>query len=115
MAALDLFTQCIDEKNLTRRLENLRGEDDFAQVSKLFPKRELSPGYYEFCLYLLWLERQIAAGVNFELQADEADGLGAIQRARQEFEREHPHCPHCGEMQPRRGLKLCASCMKEMR
>lgn len=114
-ATLEIFVQTMEDESLERRLGCIP-PDDLAQIEKLLPEKTLSPSYYEQVLYLLWLEDKMSAGIEFSaISADEAEGLGAIQRARQQFNREHPPCANCGKRVGFRGQKRCAGCGKELR
>jgi hypothetical protein len=76
--------------------------------------RLLSPGYYKLGEYLLWLEARVKVGVPIAaMTAAEADGLCAVARARNEWEREHPTCAKCGERQDTRFALMCWSCGQE--
>ncbi len=112
MAALEVFELSLQSKSIERRIQNIR-PDDLEQIVKIIPERKLSPGYYEFLMYLLWLEGQMEAGCNFALNADEADGLRAVQQARHEFDREHPACGNCGTPRASVRARRCESCMRE--
>jgi hypothetical protein len=70
-----------------------------AQMSKLSPRSRVSPGYCDWALYLVWLEQMLSRGIEFQrpLTAEEADGLVAIGRARDQFQAENPPCPDCGD------------------
>jgi hypothetical protein len=115
MAALELLEGSIEREKNDKRLDAVN-PDDFDQLRKLAPKSKLSPGYQDWALYLFWIERHIGSGISFaDLRADEADGLGALQRARQQFEHEHPPCPACGTRLGNRMLRRCFACGKELR
>jgi hypothetical protein len=112
MAALELLENSLDSEKNQRRLDAI-SPDDFDQMRKLVPASKLSPGYHDWAIYLFWLERHV--GSIADLRADEADGLSAIQRARQQFEQDHPPCPGCGTRLGNRMLRRCCSCGRELR
>jgi hypothetical protein len=112
-AALEMFVQTMENEELEGRLRS-SAPDDLAQMEKLLPNKTLAPGYYEQVLYLLWFEDKLNAGITFsEISADEAEGMAALQRARQQFQQEHPQCPHCGTRVKYRGQKGCMKCHRE--
>jgi hypothetical protein len=114
-AALEIFVQTMENDALERRLGSI-APDDMAQIEKLLPSKTVAPGYYEQALYLLWLEGKMNAGIQFkDIAADEAEGLTALQRARQQFNHDHPPCPHCGTRVKFRGQKSCMQCHQELR
>lgn len=99
-AALELMKESLKAEDIERQIENLllhdAGESDLA---KIVPVRTMADGFYDFATYILWLRGMIDADVEISVLADEAEGLRAIEAARQEFERDHPECPQCGRRQ----------------
>jgi hypothetical protein len=95
-AALELMVESLRAKDVERVLDNLRAQDaDETTLSKALPVRALPDGYYDFAVYILWLRSMRDSGAGMTIYADEAEGLRAIEEARQEFERDHPACPQC--------------------
>jgi hypothetical protein len=91
-----------------RQINNvLLDEDGLAALAKLMPRRSLTDAYYVYAEYLMWLRAMRDADVDVEILADEAEGLRAIEAARQEYEREHPACPECGVRQYSRFAMSC--------
>ncbi|HZU30893.1 MAG TPA: hypothetical protein VFB79_07240 [Candidatus Angelobacter sp.] len=112
-AAKELFIQSLSNERVEQMLREVPLGDD-AQLAKIYPKHEMSPGYYDYVLYLMWLKQNISAGVEFEdLTAAEADGLVAITRARYEFEKEYPACSDCGVRNDRGSAHLCPVRMRK--
>jgi NADH pyrophosphatase NudC (nudix superfamily) len=112
-ALLDLF-----EESFTWLREKPRGKDvdaaELARIESTLAPRLLSPGYYKLGEYLLWLEARLKAGVPIAaVAAVEADGLCAVARARNEWERGHPPCSKCGERQDTRFALMCWNCGQE--
>lgn len=58
-------------------------------------EREFGDGYYRWVETLLRFEERRAVNQTLAPLADFTDGLVALGRARADFEREHPPCPHC--------------------
>ena len=76
------------------------------------PQRTLSPGYYSRAEYLLDLASAIECGAAYSAEVlgrDDVVGLQALQRAKAEFERDHPACS-CGTRQHNRWTHECRSC-----
>ncbi|MGB8887113.1 MAG: hypothetical protein WCC87_10350 [Candidatus Korobacteraceae bacterium] len=120
-ALLDLFEESLAWSRLQSSLEK---GDERSRESKLrsLPERKLSPGFYRLGEYLLWLERRIqAAGPLLRLCGGEsiagfeAEGLCVLSQARNEFERKHPPCGRCGELQDGRFVLMCWSCGLEFK
>jgi hypothetical protein len=59
----------------------------------------MADGFYDFASYLLWVRGILDANVEMSITADDAEGLRALEAARQQFERDHPACPQCGTRQ----------------
>jgi len=112
MAALEILKESLNNERLQRQLSRI--EPDDPQMLKLLPARKLADGYYDWVMYLLWLRNKMSAGVEFgEVFADEAEGITAIALATQDFERDHPQCPACGE-RGYRGMRRCPNCTREL-
>jgi hypothetical protein len=95
-AALELMVESLKAKDVERVLDNLRQQDaDEVTLAKALPVRSLPDGYYDFASYILWLRSMRDSGSEMTIYADEAEGLRAIEEARQEFESKHPACPQC--------------------
>ena len=83
-----------------------------ARIAEEMPQRSLSPGYYTRAEYLLDLATAIECGVGYSAEVlgrDDALGLQALKRARNEFERDHPACS-CGARQHSRFISQCRRC-----
>jgi hypothetical protein len=109
-ALLDLF-----EEGFCWQREAPRGKEvdaaELARIEGTLAPRLLSPGYYKLAEYLLWLEARLKVGVPIAAMTTvEADGLCAVARARNEWERGHPTCAKCGERQDTRFALMCWSC-----
>ncbi|HLJ87762.1 MAG TPA: hypothetical protein VKZ53_13130 [Candidatus Angelobacter sp.] len=117
MAAVELFEQQLHSQDADRALANasISGEIDDALLAKLCPNSNLSPGYRDFVVYMLWLKSMMHAGVQFHLTDGEAEGLRAIEAARQEFVGKHPPCRYCGAFQYSTVSMRCHKCRKELR
>jgi hypothetical protein len=95
-AALELMVESLGAKDVERVLSNLRAQDaDEFTLAKALPVRDLPDAYYDFASYILWLRSMRNSGVEVSILADEAEGLLAIEDARQEFELSHPACSQC--------------------
>ncbi len=114
MAFLRLFEDSLRAADTERILSNLADTDDISQIERALPPNDLSPGYRQWCEYILWLESMISANVTFSLDADEAEGIRILSAARQQFRNDHPQCPSCGTMQSSRTSRRCRSCAREM-
>jgi hypothetical protein len=114
-AALDLFERSLSAPGLERALANAAQAGNLQELERIMPESKLSPGYLSFVSYLLWLEGMMGVGAQFKLYADEAEGLRALQMARDEFEREHPRCAACGAAQFTKFAKSCGSCGQKFR
>ena len=92
------------------------GPDSLEQIRKLAPRSRISPGYQDWTLYLLWLERKLDAGISFRdpLTAEEAEGLTAISEERAKYNHDHPPCPSCGVRLMNRAQHRCQGCGKEL-
>jgi hypothetical protein len=107
-AALELMVESLKAEDVDRQINNvLLDEDGLAALAKLMPRRSLTDAYYVYAEYLMWLRAMRDADVDVEILADEAEGLRAIEAARQEYEREHPACPECGVRQYSRFAMSC--------
>jgi hypothetical protein len=115
MAALELFEAELYGPDLERQIGNLPPGAGPEEIEKLARPRRLSPGYEDFLVYVLWLESMNSAGVQMQLNADEAEGLRAVAAARAEFRSNHPECPACGVRQYNTSARTCRRCMKELR
>ena len=110
-AAVELMKESLKEGDIERQIENvlLHGGAEESTLAKLMPVRTVADGFYNFATYLMWLRGMMDSGVEIVLTADEAEGLCAIEAARQEFERDHPACPQCGLRQYSRFAMSCRS------
>lgn len=115
MAAFDLFERSMSADGLERAITNASLLGDLQELERIMPERKYSPGYLSFLCYLLWLGKMMDVGVQFLLFADEAEGLRAVNLARQEFEHEHPACCACGTPQATRFAKSCSACGQKFR
>jgi hypothetical protein len=107
-AALELMVESLKAEDVERQINNVLLDDDgLAALAKLMPRRSLTDAYYVYAEYLMWLRAMRDADVDVEILADEAEGLRAIEAARQEYEREHPACPECGTRQYSRFAVSC--------
>ena len=98
-----------------RRVFDLSGDDDRDRLLRSLPPRTLSPGYYKYASYIVWLDERIKAGMQFRRLADcEMEGLVALTRARGKFDYDHPSCA-CGAHQENRFCTKCHSCGIEFR
>jgi len=99
-AALELMEESLGAEDVERQLDNLCAQDaDEATLEKVIPVRTMADGFYEFASYLLWVRGILDANVEMSITADDAEGLRALEAARQQFERDHPACPQCGTRQ----------------
>jgi hypothetical protein len=107
-AALELMVESLKEEDTERQLANLLAQGEAPEaLAKMLPRRTLVDAYYLYAEYLMWLRATRDADVDVEILADEAEGLRAIEAARQEYEREHPACPECGNRQYSRFAVSC--------
>jgi hypothetical protein len=77
------------------------------------PPRTLSPGYFNYAVYLLSLASAIEAGVTYsadQLRHTDVQGLQAVSRARNEHHRRHPACSQCGTRQHSAFAPECRRC-----
>lgn len=95
-AALEMLEHALSARAVERQLSNVDA-DDFLQIEKIVPRRTLPDGYYDWAAYLFFLRRKMNDGIQYELKADEAEGLTAISLAVQDFEAKFPRCANCGE------------------
>ncbi len=114
MAFIRLFEDSLRSADTERILGNLADTDDLSQIERALPPNDLSPGYRQWCEYMLWLESMISANVNLSLDADEAESLRVLKAAREQFSNDHPQCSACGTMQSSRMSRHCRKCRKEM-
>lgn len=99
-AALELMKESLGAEDVERQIDNLRAQDaDEATLAKVMPVRTMADGFYDFARHIMWIRQMINSGVEISIMADEAEGLCALEAARQEFERQHPACPQCGTRQ----------------
>lgn len=77
-------------------------------------KRGLPAGYYKRAVYLFELEDLADAGFQPRL-ACQILGLGAVHRARGEFEQKHPPCTHCGAPLTNAVAFSCWKCRKPIK
>jgi hypothetical protein len=114
-ALLSLFEESLAFSRMESAL-NTSGDDDRERMVRSLPERTLSPGFYRVGEYLLWLDRHLRLQVPCErMQAFEAEGLCILAQARAEFERNHPPCHKCGELQDGRFALMCWSCGTEFK
>jgi hypothetical protein len=114
MAAVQMLENSMDDVGRERRLRSI-APDDLVQAENLAPKASFSPGYQDRVLYLLWLHEKMNVGIGFSnITADEADGIAAVLRGRQQFEAEHPRCPGCGYRMKFTKMKRCPNCSREL-
>jgi hypothetical protein len=107
-AAVELMVESLKQEDVDRVVENLILHDAEPEtLAKAVPRRSLSAAYYEWATYLMWIRGMRDSGVEMEILADEAEGLRAIEAARQEFERDYPGCPQCGTRQYSRFAMSC--------
>lgn len=90
------------------------GDYDREHILEGLPPRTLSPGYYRWGAYVIWLDARIASLAFTRLDMREVDGLVALQRARAEWESKHPKCA-CGAHQDSRFASCCHACGLEFR
>jgi len=76
--------------------------------------RTLSPGYYDWAHYLLWLDGERRIAIPLELAAHEMEGLRIVEQERNRFLREHPACPQCGAINQKFAFN-CQSCGAEFK
>jgi hypothetical protein len=107
-AVRELCIASIGQKANHRRIEAILAADPAdaqEQVAKLAGRSRLSPGYTDWVIYLIWLDEMLRRGIQFkDLTAEEADGLAALAREREEFNNDYPVCSDC-EQRYRRGLQ----------
>ena len=98
---LELCDHSQPDPAATRRADAIYEEGQpnaLEQLAKLAPRTRLSPGYAERAVYLIWLEQMLNAGVEFTepLTVEEAEGLIAIARGREQWNADNPPCGDCG-------------------
>src|SRR5579864_6689485 len=97
-AALELMKESLGAADVERQLDSLCAQDaDEATLAKVIPVRTMADGFYSFAAHIFWMRKMIDSNVQITVLSDEAEGLCAIEAARQEFERDHPPCPKCGK------------------
>ena len=89
-------------------------EGDREHIFESLPERVLSPAYYMWAEYLVWLEARMEIARWEKLQVCEAEGLMTMGRARSRFEHNHPECA-CGARLESRFVPSCPSCGLELR
>jgi hypothetical protein len=116
-AALELFEEALKERARERILEKVPGAANADRaVAGLTMVRTLAPGWYDRVSYFLDLDERIKLGLGPEsLLGAEVECLRVLARARAEFQREHPACIHCGELQLERFAEQCFGCGKNPR
>jgi hypothetical protein len=88
---------------------------DREHVLRSLPERTLSPGYYKWAEYIVWLEERLNAGMPVQRMDNcEVEGLVALERARKRWGYDHPTCA-CGAHQESRFSQKCHSCGLEFR
>jgi hypothetical protein len=110
-AALELMVESLREEDTDRVVANLLAQNASPEtLAKAMPRRTLADAYYSYAHYIMWLRSMRVSEVQIDLLADEAEGLRAIETARQEFERDHPGCPRCSTRQYSRSPIKCRKC-----
>lgn len=110
-ALRELFEEAFWREALESTLKNA-AEETRDRAYEDLPQRTLSPGYYSRAEYLLDLASAIECGAAYSAEVlgrDDVTGLQALQRAKAEFERDHPACS-CGARQHNRWAHECRSC-----
>lgn len=117
LAVRALFEESLAEHRLAPVLEKADDEQRDRILAEL-PMREISPGYYKRAAYLVDLANILTLGIPMDAsvftQAD-VTGIAAVRRAKNEFEREHPACPSCGERQDNAFMRECFNCHQKLR
>jgi NADH pyrophosphatase NudC (nudix superfamily) len=99
-AAYELMVESLKEQDVDRQIDNLLLQDaDVSTLAKVLPVRTMADGFYPCAVYFLKLRQMLDSGIAFSILADDAEGLCAVEAARQDFERDHPACPQCGKRQ----------------
>jgi len=101
---------------MRKTLEMSEGADRDHALASL-PERTLSPGYYRWAEYLLWLEERLEIFTIPQwasLAFCEMSGLVLLRRERQAWEARHPACP-CGSRMESRFVPVCPQCGLDFR
>jgi hypothetical protein len=99
-----------------RIFESADGDDRDHALASL-PDRTLSPGFYRWAEYLIWLEERIKVApipTWATLSGCEMDGLVLLKNERRAWESRHPACP-CGSRMESRFVPACPECGLEFR
>ena len=98
-----------------RRSFEQSGDEDRDHVLQSLPPRTLSPGFYKWAEYIVWLDERLKAGmIVTRMASSEVEGLVTLDRARRKWEYDHPACA-CGAHQESRFSQKCHSCGLEFR
>jgi hypothetical protein len=113
--ALDeVLNQDFAFSRVRRSFEESEGADRDHVLASL-PPRTLSPGYYRWADYIVWLAERLKDGITVRyMDMCEVEGLVALDRARLRFDCDHPTCA-CGAHQESRFSQKCHSCGLEFR
>jgi hypothetical protein len=114
-AAIELFERSLTSEGRDRAIIHASQHNDLSELERVIEPEKYAPGFSAFLCYLLWLEGMLNIGVEFELYADEAEGLRLLKKARNDFEIEHPRCFSCGVHQFVRVAKSCHACGQKLR
>jgi hypothetical protein len=79
---------------------------------RALPERTVAEAYYCWVKYLAWLAPMHQVVRFADLTAAEAEGIGIISEAREEFLRAHPGCSKCGAMNEKFAMR-CRECHAE--
>lgn len=111
-AAAEYFVEGFVGGEIQRILKNT--DPDLREEARrsLAPARTTPDGCFVWINYLVWLE-QLLEIAPVPLTAAEAEGLMVLKRERNNFQAEHPPCPHCGMPNEKHALN-CRECMAEI-
>lgn len=99
-------------RSLAQRMKGATNAD--RALAGLEDHRTLADGYYAWAGHLVLLDRVVRqAAPRTALRIEELRGLADLGGVEAEFERAHPRCPRCGEMQTDAAELRCWNCGKE--
>lgn len=118
-AALELAIEEFLEEGYAYQVNRLEIEetpeaDREEALRKMLPPRLQAEGYFCWLRHLVWLDGIRELAPELRCTALEVEGLAALHRARNRFQRSHPPCPGCG-MPNEETNHRCHQCLKDLK
>jgi hypothetical protein len=112
-AAGEFLIEGYEYRTAEKILRDTHPDDREEAREKLLSPRTVPDGCFVFLQHIIWLEQVLEIVPGIQLSADEVSGILVLRRARNQFQRTHPPCPHCGMPNDETAL-CCRECMKEI-